>query len=217
MGWIFSFFLIFSLSSYSMPTTKSKHGTKLLPEQEEAAARKRKRQVWAICAHFGLNVGAIVTVLTARTSVLSDVLGGSLLQAAKLLAYFSSGVGLTEFVINPIVGKLSDAYGRKLFMAQAPAISLLLKLLVFFKPSVTTIALERVVGGATTTLGGSTTCGSALADIVHDPKELGQAYALMGTCAGLGVMIGPLFGAAVARVLGPILGTGQVRYVPKKK
>ena len=44
---------------------------------------------------------------------------------------------------------------------------------------------------------------------MHDPKELGQAYALMGTCAGLGVMLGPLFGAGMARVFGPLLGTGQ--------
>ena len=187
----------------------SKRGTKNLAKLEAANAAKRKRQVYAVCAHFGLNVGAICTVLTARTTVLSTVLGGSQLQSAKTLAYLSSGVGMIEFIINPIIGKLSDAYGRKAFIAQAPFISILLKLLVFFKPSLATIALERCLGGATTTLGGSTTCGSALADIVEDPKELGQAYALMGTAAGLGVMIGPLFGALVNRVFGTMLGTGQ--------
>ena len=189
--------------------TKSKHGKRLLPAAEAAATAKRKRQVFAVCAHFGLNVAAICTVLTSRTSVLSNVLGGSMLQSAKTLAYLSSGVGIIEFIINPIVGKLSDAYGRKMFIAQAPIFSILLKLLVFLKPSLTTVALERCLGGATTTLGGSTTCGSTLADLVEDPQELGQSYALMGTAAGLGVMIGPLFGAFVNQVIGPILGTGE--------
>jgi MFS family permease len=189
----------------------SKRGTKKLPKSKstlDAEKKKRRAQVFAVCTHFGLNVGAIVTVLTARATVLSQVLGGNPLKSAKMLAYLSSGVGLIEFIINPIVGKLSDAFGRKMFIAQAPAFSILLKLLVFFKPSLSTIALERCLGGATTTLGGSTTCSSALADIVDDPQELGQAYALFGTAAGLGVMIGPLFGAFMNRTLGRLLGTG---------
>jgi MFS family permease len=187
---------------------RSKRGTKSLATLELAKKTRRQSQVRAVCTHFGLNVMAILTVLTARTTVLSQVLGGSNLQSAKTLAYLSSGVGVIEFILNPIVGKLSDAFGRKMFLAQAPFLSIWLKLLVFFKPSLGTIALERCLGGATTTLGGSTTCGSALADLVDDPVELGQAYALMGTAAGIGVMTGPLFGALVSKVLGARWGTG---------
>ena len=33
-----------------------------------------------------------------------------------MLALFSSGVGAAEFILNPIVGRLSDMLGRKAFL-----------------------------------------------------------------------------------------------------
>lgn len=167
-------------------------------EDEQALARKRKQrlQVNMICAHMGLNVLSLCVALVARVSVLQQAGGLSGAAAAQLLALFSSGVGAVEFLLNPITGKLSDAYGRKIFLMQAPAVSAFMKLLVFLKPAKITIALERCLAGACTTIGGSTACSAALADIVEDPKELSRAYASLGTATGLGVIIGPMVGAA---------------------
>ena len=56
--------------------------------------------------------------------------------------------------------------------------SILLKLAVYTRPSVTTVVLERVLCGACTTIGGSTASQTALADLIDDPSELSQAYVL---------------------------------------
>lgn len=162
-------------------------------EKQLQRQRHQRRQVSMICAHMGLNVAGLCVALIARVSVLQQR-GLSGARAAELLALLSSGVGAVEFLLNPITGKLSDAYGRKAFLMQAPLVSAILKLFVFLRPSALTIGLERVLSGAATTIGGSTACSSALADVVEDPKELGRAYASLGTATGLGVIIGPLLG-----------------------
>lgn len=161
---------------------------------DEAARAHRNHQVNMICAHMGLNVASLCIGIVPRVSIVQETGGLSAAGAAKLLALYASGVGVVEFLLNPISGRLSDACGRKVFLMQAPAVSALLKYLVYLRPSKFSVGLERCVAGACTTIGGSTACSSALADILKDPKELSQAYALLGASAGLGVIIGPLIG-----------------------
>mmetsp|Transcript_130088 Transcript_130088/g.277910 ORF Transcript_130088/g.277910 Transcript_130088/m.277910 type:complete len:437 (-) Transcript_130088:199-1509(-) len=175
-------------------------------DEADAAALQRRRavQVNTICAHMGLNVANLCVVLTARPVLLGGVSGLSTAAAAQMLALFSSGTGLVEFLMNPIAGKLSDAMGRRAFLLQAPAVSCLTKLLVLVRPSQLSIALERIFSGACTTIGGSTACSSSLADIIDDPAELGRAYASLGVATGLGVVLGPIIGAfAIGRFGNP--------------
>ena len=73
-------------------------------------------------------------MLTARATLLSQVSGGSKVAAAQMLAVFSSGVGVAEFLLNPVMGRLSDLYGRKVFLMQSPAVSILMKVMVFLHP-----------------------------------------------------------------------------------
>eukprot|EP00041_Stephanoeca_diplocostata_P016254 m.319579 g.319579 ORF g.319579 m.319579 type:complete len:494 (-) comp20305_c0_seq14:445-1926(-) len=163
--------------------------------------RLRAKQVFAVCVHMGLNVSALVSVLVARPQLLALVQNTDSLAAAQTLATMTAGVGLSEFFLNPIVGRLSDAWGRKGFMLQSPVMSVVLKTLVFLKPSLGTIVLERCLGGACSTIAGSTNSVSALADIIDDPTELGKANAMLGAAAGAGVVVGPLLGAAAMSML----------------
>jgi len=169
------------------------NGEELATAHKLEAQLLRKR-VLRICAHMGLNVAGLTVALVARVSLLRESGQMSAADAAQLLATFSSGVGALEFALNPLAGKLSDTYGRKPFLMQAPLVSVILKTLVVLRPSTLTIAIERI-SGACTTIGGSTSCSAALADILSDTKELSQAYSMLGTAAGLGVIIGPMLGA----------------------
>lgn len=155
------------------------------------------KQVQGICAQMGMNVCSTCIVLTARTALLMDVTDLKAADAAGFLSLCSASTAFFEFLLNPIAGKLSDGWGRKVFLLQAPVVSTIMRSLVCMYPSKVTIAAERVLTGATMTIGGSTTCASSLADTIDDTVELGRAYASMGTSAGLGVMIGPVIGALV--------------------
>jgi len=173
---------------------------------EQTKAAKRRNQVNWIRFHMAANVCGLCIPLTARPSLLVQVSGLSSARSAQLLATFSALTGLVEFLLNPLAGKLSDAWGRKQFLVQAPAVSCIFRTLVCIKPCKLTIALERCVAGACITIGGSTSCSSALADLIHDPAELGQAYSGLGTAAGFGVIAGPMIGGFAAERTGSPLG-----------
>lgn len=111
-------------------------------QDDQEALASRLQQVNAICAHMGLNVFSLTVVMTQRIMLLRQATGLNPADAAALLASISSGVGAVEFALNPIAGKASDAYGRRPFLLQSPAMSALLKSLVFLYPSSTTIGLE---------------------------------------------------------------------------
>lgn len=79
---------------------------------------------------------------------------------------------------------------------QSPAVSALLKTLVFMFPSQVTIALERCLSGACTTIGGSTSTSSSIADLIEDRTERAKAFTQMGLATGLGLVAGPLISTA---------------------
>lgn len=88
----------------------------------------------------------------------------------------SAGVGLLEFFLNATVGRLSDAFGRRLFLFASPVVNLVLKAAVFATQSPFMLAAERVVNGAITTIAGSTMCSTMLSDLYTGP-DLAKAYA----------------------------------------
>lgn len=95
--------------------------------------------------------------------------------------------------MNPIIGRLSDKYGRKRSLLVGPLSNVLLKSLVAIHPSIATIALERVLCGAFTTVSGSTTCFAVLTDITSG-QELALSGTTLGAYMGLGCVLGPLLG-----------------------
>ena len=55
-------------------------------------------------------------------------------------------IGLSEWLINPTLGKLSDSVGRKPFAMLAPFVNVFVKMHVALRPSVWALGLEQVVG-----------------------------------------------------------------------
>ena len=69
-------------------------------------------------------------------------------KVAMMMSTMSSSAGAFEFLINPVLGKLSDAMGRKYFMLLGPLINIVGYLLVLLRPSIATVYIQRVVGVA---------------------------------------------------------------------
>ena len=93
---------------------------------------------------------------------------------ASLLSNMSACVGLLEFILNPICGKLADSFGRLRFIYASPLINCILKAAVALNPHPFCIGAERIVNGAVTTLAGSTMCSTMLSDL-YSGEELGSA------------------------------------------
>ena len=169
---------------------------------DEEARMQRSLQVTKI--HMAVNVATNVLCITARPPLLLELVKGDTKYQAETLSMLAGGVGLTEYLLNPAIGRLSDAYGRKPFLLLGPLANLILKGNVALNPSVRAIIVERIVSGALTTMSGSTTCMAILSDLTSG-KGLAISGAGLGSMAGIGCILGPFIGGQL------IARTGNLR------
>jgi len=96
-----------------------------------------------------------------------------------------------QFVFSPVIGNLSDRYGRR------PVILISLfgfgldYLLTAFAPTIGWLFLGRVVAGIT---GASFSTATAYIADISPPEKKAQNFGMVGAAFGLGFIIGPVIG-----------------------
>jgi len=164
------------------------------------------------------------TSLCAFVTLLNDRLGESIVFPLLpfLLASFTSNgrtlgllagsYALAQFAFTPLIGALSDRYGRKPVIAACVAGSVLglglfaitlsinWQAIPWAAGSVIPLALlfgGRLIDGVSG--GTAATAGAVLADI-STPENRAKAFGLIGVAFGLGFILGPAFGGLLAGV-----------------
>lgn len=170
-------------------------------------AEIKKTRIQFILRHMFLNLIVLVSPFQSRNLYVMELAGGDAAKAAAWQSYMSAGAAILEFLLNPVCGRLSDRYGRKLFLCLSPAVNTLTKFMVAATDGkyLPLVALDRILGGAITTVGGSTTCAAAISDVVKGP-ELAGAMGNLGSYAGLGVLVGPFISGQI------LAATNKVKY-----
>ena len=123
---------------------------------------------------------------TAMPSVIAD------LQGFEHYAAVTTTYMLAATVVVPIVGKLSDMYGRKPFLLAGVAIFVAGSALCGAAGSMTQLIVFRGIQG----FGGGIAQGMAFTTIadLYPPARRGRATGLMGAVFGLASVIGPAVG-----------------------
>src|SRR5215471_14188208 len=123
--------------------------------------------------------------------------GGDISLASYTVGGLASVYSLMQFLFAPLVGALSDRYGRR------PVILLALSgmganyLLLAFAPSLWLFALGRMIAGA---FGATfTVAGAYLADVTP-PERRAQSFGLIGAAFGFGFITGPALGGVLGDV-----------------
>jgi multidrug resistance protein len=112
------------------------------------------------------------------------------------------GVGLlltiyaaAQFVFTPILGTLSDRYGRRPIILLSLLIEVFSLILTAVAGSFSLLLFARLIGGL-----GASNIGSAQAVVadVTAPDERARGMGFIGAAIGLGFVIGPAFGGVLA-------------------
>ncbi|MBO9153588.1 TCR/Tet family MFS transporter [Chitinophaga sp. GCM10012297] len=135
-------------------------------------------------------------IIPVMADLIAQLKGIPVNQASTYGAYLLSIFAITQFVFAPMVGNLSDRFGRR------PV--LLLSLLGFgidyiilaLAPTYGWLFVGRVIAGIT---GASFTTASAyIADVSTDETSKAKNFGLIGAAFGLGFVLGPALGALLA-------------------
>lgn len=139
--------------------------------------------------------------------VFVDVLGFSLIL--PLLPYYAATFGATAEVVGlllganaltqllgaPILGRLSDRFGRKPLLLVSLAGTVVGFLMLGLARSLAMLFASRVVDGF---LGGNISLAQAYISDVTEGKERSKGFGLIGAAFGLGFIIGPALGGTLA-------------------
>lgn len=128
---------------------------------------------------------------TTRGEILKPLVGNDYGMVGKYMATWTGATALVEFLLNPVVGKLSDTYGRKPFMLLAPYAAIIFKVWVLLRPSIFSLTVERIVCDCLRTLSGTTMGSAALLDLVPQDK-IAMAMADLWKFMGAAIIISPL-------------------------
>ncbi len=112
-------------------------------------------------------------------------------QVTEYFGYFMSVYALMQFVASPILGALSDLFGRRPILLTSLIMAGIDYLLMAFAPDLTWLFIGRMISGLT---GASVTvCMAYVADISDDSNRSNN-YGMIGAALGLGFIIGPALG-----------------------
>ena len=136
-----------------------------------------------------MGIGIIIPVMPALfaevtgTEKISDIaIWGGLL---------ASTFALMQFIFGPILGALSDRYGRKPILLLALFVMAAYYLLMGFAQTLWLLFLGRLIGGVTAAT--HATANAYMADI-SSPEEKAARFGMLGAGFGLGFVLGPLIG-----------------------
>lgn len=145
-----------------------------------------------------LGIGLIIPILPR---LVESFVGNDLTQGAFFVGALASAYAAMQFVFSPIMGSLSDRYGRRPVLLISLFGSGFDYVLLAFAPSLAWFFLGRVVAGI---CGASIGTAAAYIADVSPPEKRAQNFGLIGMSFGLGFVAGPLLSAFLGSVEMPL-------------
>ena len=157
----------------------------------------RKAAIAFIFATALLDVIALGIMIPVLPNLVKQFAGGDTALAAQYTIAFSVTWGIMQFLCGPIMGMLSDRFGRRpvllisifglgvdyLFMALAPTLKWLY--------------VGRVINGITSA--SFSTANAYVADVTA-PQDRAKAFGMLGAAFGIGFLVGPAAGGALGNI-----------------
>lgn len=125
-----------------------------------------------------------------------------------LFALFS----ICQFLSTPVIGRLSDKYGRKPLLSISIAGTAASFFIAAFSPSALFLFIARAIDGLTS---GNIPVAQAVISDTTDPKDRARGFGIIGASFGIGFVLGPVI-AALALPFGmgtPFIVAGVITIV----
>ena len=137
--------------------------------------------------------GIIIPVIP---KLIQELIHGDVSEAAKIGGWLTFAYAITQFIFAPVIGNLSDKYGRRPIILISLFAFSLDYLLLAFAPTITWLFVGRIIAGLT---GASITTASAYIADVSTPENRAKNFGMIGAAFGLGFIIGPVIGGLLGQ------------------
>lgn len=160
---------------------------------------KHRLPIFFILITLAIDAMGIGLILPVMPDLIRQVEGGGLSEAAIWGGILATSFAVMQFLFGPLMGNLSDRFGRRPVLLISLAFMALDFLIMALAGSIWLLLAGRILGGVTAAT--QSTAAAFIADI-SKPEEKAARFGLIGAAFGLGFVIGPLIGGLLGQ-LGP--------------
>lgn len=150
-----------------------------------------------IIATVALDAIGIGLIFPVMPDLMTSVTHGTLSQAAFWGGIITASFAVMQFLFGPIVGNLSDRFGRRPVLLVSLVITVLDYIVMAMAQTIGLLLIARIVSGIAAAT--HSTASAYIADI-STPDQRAKRFGLIGAAFGLGFVAGPIIGGLVAGI-----------------
>lgn len=157
---------------------------------------KGKNVIWFIFLTLLIDVIGIAIIIPVVPKLIEELTHKGVNEASVYGGWLIFAYAFMQFIFSPILGGLSDRYGRRPILLCALVGMAIDYIFLSYAPSLAWLFVGRAIAGIA---GASFTTGSAYIADVSTPEKRAQNFGLIGVAFGLGFIIGPVIGGYFAK------------------
>jgi MFS transporter, DHA1 family, tetracycline resistance protein len=143
-----------------------------------------------------IDVTGLGIIIPVVPRLIEELIGGSLSEAASWGGWLTFAYAIMQFAFAPVIGGLSDRFGRRPVLLFSLLGFGLDYVLTGFAPTIGWLFVGRIFAGIT---GASFTTAAAYIADVSPPEKRAQNFGLLGAGFGIGFILGPALGGQLAQ------------------
>ncbi|MEE2930634.1 MAG: MFS transporter, partial [Pseudomonadota bacterium] len=144
-----------------------------------------------VCGIIFLDAVGFGLIMPLMPALLDDVAGLSISDGATIAGLLLTTFAVMQFVCAPILGGLSDRFGRRPVLLIALLGFSIDSFIMAWAPTLTWLFVARIVSGV---FGATYAAGYACIVDVSEPDERAKLFGYAGAALGLGFIFGPAVG-----------------------
>lgn len=153
--------------------------------------KKNSKAIFFILVTVLIDVIGIGIIIPIMPSLYQELTGGTVSEASQYSAYLVFIYALMQFIFSPIIGGLSDQYGRRPVLLMSLFGFGLDFIFLALAPNIGWLFVGRIISGIA---GASFTTANAYIADITEPDKRAQSFGMIGAAFGLGFIIGPSLG-----------------------
>src|SRR5437660_1899637 len=159
--------------------------------------KNRQAAVIFILVTVLLDILAMGLIIPVLPKLILDFLGGQMTDAANWNGWFALVFALMQFFFSPVLGVLSDRFGRRPVILLSNFGLGLDYVVMALAPTMSWLFVGRIISGITTS--SIPTAMAYIADVTPKEKRAG-AFGLIGVAFGVGFVLGPAVGGLLGEL-----------------
>lgn len=160
----------------------------------------RKASLGFIFTTILIDVIGIAIIIPVAPALVMDLTGKSENEVAITVGLLMSSYAIAQFLFSPLLGTLSDTYGRRPIILLSLLGLGLDYVLHAFAPTLAWLFAGRILAGI---CGASFTVANAYIADISSKEDRAKNFGMVGAAFGLGFIVGPVIGGLAGAEWGP--------------